>query len=92
MLRFRVLLALARAAFGSFASALFSCSSLARRKAVDYDDVSIHTVPKQIRDLPRQTLRRVGLVLRFSPAPPSQRERYQLTREYPSCHFESGKC
>ena len=33
---FRVDLALARAAFGSVARALFSCSSLASRKAVDY--------------------------------------------------------
>ncbi len=38
---FRVDLALARAAFGSVAKALFSCSSLARRKAVDCRKISM---------------------------------------------------
>jgi len=38
---FRVDLALARAALGSVAKALFSCSSLARRKAVDCRKISM---------------------------------------------------
>ncbi len=83
---FLVDLALASAAFGSVAKALFSCSSRARRKAVDWASVRKEfNCPPHVH-LPHLILHPAVLVPRSSLAPPSRLEHCYSKRKTPRYH------
>ena len=86
LLLHRVLLAIA--AFGSVAKALFSCSSLASRKAVDFGELlaALYSMVGHVRKIPHLSTRHGVLALRFDLADPNQHVHFLPKNEFLNYH------
>lgn len=83
----RVERARARAAFGFVINALFSCSNLAKRKAIDYVRSQDKINDNIIGDLPHRNPHPEALAPHSSQAHPSRPERCRLKKKSQSCRF-----